>query len=179
MPIRPPTTDEVEHGIGYTSWIELNLPASGGIYKDSEPPEICWHCSTEPSWNSLSPLNLIRKPDFVLSDESSHCMLRIRRKRRIPATFEIIENETIVGMIQRKSVLRNKYLVTFLEGVEWTIRMPLFTIAFYGVSSLGTILWIRVWPRKNQWCLMLNGGEDDKRLLAAIAFIHREWWCYS
>ena len=175
----PPTKDQVEHGTGYTSWIELNPPASGGIYNTSDPPEIVYRCSTEPSRNSFSLFNLLKKPDFVLVDEASRCTLRIRRKRRLPATFDIIDHETVVGVIQRKSVLRNKYLVRFSEGLEWTIRMPLFTIDFYGISSLSTNLWIRVWPGKNQWCLLLNGGEDDRRLLAAIAFIHREWWCYG
>ena len=179
MASRPPTQNEVEQGIGYASLVELDRPASGAIYDTSDPPKICWHCSTEPSRTPYSPLNLLRKPDFVFVEVASRRTVRIRRTRRIPATFGIIDNETNVGVIQRKGVLRNRYLVTISEGLEWTIRMPLFTIDFYGVSNQGSNIWIKVWPHKTQWQLLFAEGDDDRRLLAAIAFIHREWWCYS
>lgn len=179
MPLRPPTQIEVEQGISFTSLIELDRPAAGGIYDTCDPPEICWCCSTEPSRSSYSLLNLLQKPDFVFVEKVSHRTVRIRRTRRIPATFDIIDNETTVGVIRRKSVLRNQYLVTFSEGLEWTIRMPLFTIDFYGVSNQGSNIWIKVWPHKTQWQLLFAEDDDDRRLLAAIAFIHREWWCYS
>ena len=29
-----------------------------------------------------------------------------------------------------------------------------------------------------QWTLLAEAGADDVRLLAGLAFIHREWWCY-
>ena len=57
--------------------------------------------------------------------------------------------------------------------------MPLFTVYFHGESSSNSRVWVVVGPSKRQWTLLAEAGSDDERLLAALAFIHREWWCYS
>jgi len=104
-------------------------------------------------------------------------VLRVRKVGRFPPRFEMIENGVSVGTIRRRGFLRNRYTVDFPSGPSWTIHLPLFTLNFGGVSSAGGKVWILVGPPKLQWNLLFQSGAADVRLLFALAFIHREWWC--
>lgn len=77
------------------------------------------------------------------------------------------------------SIFRNKYAVD-IDGVDsWTFRMPLFTIRFFGDSREGVGIWVAVWPSMMQWNILIKAGVEEWPLLAALAFIHTEWWNYG
>lgn len=137
-----------------------------------------WHYQTEPCRSAYSFLNLFRRPDFVLLDHDEKEVLRIRRRTRFPPRSDILQNGEVVGTIRLRSVLLNRYSLVLKAGPTWTFRMPLFTIRFYGESSANSRVRVLMGP-KVQWMLHLSAGADDVRLVAGLAFIHRQWWCYS
>jgi hypothetical protein len=57
--------------------------------------------------------------------------------------------------------------------------MPLFTIRFYGFSSAGPEIWVRVGRSKMEWNILIKAGVEEQPLVAALAFIHTEWWNYG
>lgn len=184
IPLRPakfsgPTPDDVERGVQSCFQISTASDSSGWIRTQPEATDFRWQFGTEPKRSAWSPLNLLRKPDFVVRDQEMREVLRIRRLSRIPSRFEVIQAGELVGTIRLRSLLRNRYTLDFREGSTWTFRMPLFSIQFYGMSTTGSRVWVIVGPGKRQWNLLMDPESDDIRLLACLAFIHREWWCYS
>src|SRR5262245_48490357 len=112
--------------------------------------------------------------------DSGGCeLLRIRRERRLPPRFEMVQDSQIVGRIALCGVLRNKYSIALPDQTTWLFRMPLFTVVFRGESDKGSAVWVFVGPPKVQWNILLDGEGDGLYILSALAFIHREWWCYG
>jgi hypothetical protein len=56
--------------------------------------------------------------------------------------------------------------------------MPLFTVYFYGRLNDDTRVWVVVGPSKMQWNVLTESALDDVRLLAALAFVHNQWYNY-
>jgi hypothetical protein len=174
-----PSPEDIERGVQYSFQLGDALDCPCAILAEPGMATAGWHCGTEPRRSPFSPLNLLRKPDFVLMDHEERVVLRIRRKSRVPPRFDMIQNGQVVGTIGLRSILRNKYAIALNAGPTWTFRMPLFTICFHGESTAESRVWVAVGPSKRQWNLLAQPGTDDVRLLAGLAFIHREWWCYS
>ena len=172
-----PNALDLERGAYYAFQIDIKLDAPGVIV--AKPGVICWRYETRPKRSAYSPINLFRKPEFVITNIEGQELLSIRRCTRLPPCFEMIENGQVVGKIALRSILRNKYTLQFHAGPVWTFRMPLFTLNFRGESTEGTYVWARVGPQKTQWNLLVESGADSLHLLSGLAFIHREWWCYS
>ena len=78
-----------------------------------------------------------------------------------------------------RSLFRIKYSIDIQGAGSWTFRLPLFTVQFRGDSQAGTDVWVIVGPSKMEWNILIRPGTNDLRLLAALAFIHNEWWNYS
>ena len=176
---RPPSPEEIERGVPYSLQLNGALDCPGAILAEPGNANVRWHCRTDPCRSPYSPLNLLRKPDFVLTDPEERVVLRIRRNSRVPPRFNMIQDGEVVGTICLRSILRNKYAIALKAGPTWTFRMPLFTVHFHGESTAESRVWVAVGPSKLQWTLLAQPGTDDLRLLAGLAFIHREWWCYS
>jgi hypothetical protein len=172
-----PDDAQVQRGNQYIFDIE-NTPETRGVIL-AKPGITRWRYETQPKRSVYSPLNLLRKPDFVLSDPQGKEILRVVRETRFPPRFKIVERGQTVGNVALRSILRNKYSIQFDGGPRWLFRMTLFTVYFPGVSSAGTRVWVRVGPSKRQWNLLVEPEADSVYLLAGLAFIHREWWCYS
>lgn len=180
-PVQPrwaaPSDAQVQGGNQYIFDIE-NTPETPGVIL-GKPGITRWRYEGQPKRSVYSPLNLLRKPDFVLSDPQAQEVLRVVRETRFPPRFKIVERGQTVGSVALRSILRNKYRIRFNGGPDWLFRMTLFTVYFPGVSSAGTRVWVRVGPSKRQWNLLVEPEADSVYLLACLAFIHREWWCYS
>jgi len=172
-----PDASQLERGIEYRFVVENTPPSPGVILV--RPGTTRWRYEPHPNRSVYSLLNLLRKPDFVLLDAEGQEVLRISRVTRFPARFKMIERGKCVGEIVRRSVLRNKYTIEFDGGPGWLFRMPLYTVHFPGVSSAGTRVWVVVGPSKRHWNVLVEHEADSVYLLCALAFIHREWWCYS
>ena len=176
---RPPSPDQIERGVQYVFQLSQDACYSGAIHAEPGTWAVRWYFRTEPCRSPVSPLNLFRRPDFVLRDVEEREVLRIRRTTRFPPCFNMIENGAVVGTVRLRSILLNKYEIVLNAGPTWTFRMPLFTIHFHGESSSNSRVWVYVGPSKMRWTLLAESGTDDVRLLAGLAFIHHEWWCYS
>jgi hypothetical protein len=97
----------------------------------------------------------------------------------MPPSFYILDGGKAIGRIRLRSILRNKYSVV-IDGVgSWTFRMPLFTVKFWGGTTTGPEIWVVVGPSKMEWRILLKPGAPDRHIVAALSFIHNEWWNYS
>lgn len=157
--------------------ISLERDAWGTLFRDEGIPHL--YFEPDPRRSAWSILNLQRKPDLVFCDSAGGEVLRIQRRVRFPARFEVIEDGDVTGLIRLRSPLRNSYRIEIGTDAGWTFRMPLFSITFHGRSDVGEEVWVRVWPGKRQWNILLQPGSNSPVLLAALSFIHREWWCYA
>jgi len=173
-----PDTVSIERGAKFWFQVE-NIPESPGVVVRGVPEDGRWRYETQPKRSVYSPFNLLKKPDFVVADGQGQEVLRVRRSGRFPARFEMLENGQSIGKIVLRSILRNKYTIEFKDGSIWTFHMPLFTIYFSGESTVGSHVWVMVGPSKREWNLLFETGAEDKHLAFGLAFIHREWWCYS
>lgn len=123
--------------------------------------------------------NPFNKPDFVIADPDGRDEIVIRRASFIPPVFNITAADRVIGTVRMRSMFRNKYTID-IDGVNsWTFRMPLFTVRFFGDSSAGAEIWVAVGPSKMEWNILIKGSAKEWPLLAALAFIHTEWWNYG
>lgn len=113
---------------------------------------------------------------MVLDREAGE-ILRIRRRKRIPPCFEIIRNAEVVGEIWRLGVVT--YRIELVAGPIWTFRMPPFRQLFFATSNANTRIWARVVFLEMTWIALVPPEADDPRLVAALAFIHRERCVYT
>jgi hypothetical protein len=122
--------------------------------------------------------NPFKQPDFAIVERDARELI-IRRVSFIPAVFNIIEAERVIGTIKMISMFRNKYSIS-IEGVKaWTFRMPLFSILFFGESSAGAEIWVHVGPSEREWNILIKPGVNTTALVAALAFIHNERYFYG
>ena len=175
-----PKPDDIERAATYGLVLDSSAKeVPSFIFDMPGATEPCWRLRTDPPRSPWSPLNFWRKPEFLLIDRDSREILRIRRRRRIPACFHLVVKGDPIGTVQPRGILRNKYALAFKDGPTWTFHMPLFTWLFWGESNTGERIWVQMGPSKVQWTVRMQPEADDVRLLAGLAFIHREWWCYS
>lgn len=171
-----PDPSQIEQCAAYRFHIISTPEDWGRIYV--KPGAIRWRYETDPPRPSHSPLNIIRKPDFVVLDTDNQEVLRIARKIRFPARFNIVQGGRTVGEIARRSVLRNKYSIEYEGGPAWLFKMTLFSVRFPGISCEGSRVWVVVGPSKKQWNVLIERRADSVKLVGSLAFLHREWWCY-
>ncbi len=123
------------------------------------------------SW--CNPFNTL---DFVVTEAANGAELVIRRASWAPSVFQIRDGEEVIGQVRVRSLLRHRYSIE-IDGVNtWTFRMPIFTLNFYANSESGTDIWVVVGPSKMDWKILMRPGSGDRQLVAALAFIHTEWW---
>jgi hypothetical protein len=158
-----PTEAQLQRGVPYGILVE-NVPGDPGVIckLGVDKPTALWRFTA--------------KPDFVVSDLQDNEQLRIRRVGWSLAAFKISREGIDLGVIRMTSVLRNRYQIRFMNGSEWQIRMPLFSIFFGGVSNIGQRIWIRMGPTKTRWTVLFDPETEAAPLIGAIAFIHRRWW---
>ena len=120
------------------------------------------------------PYGWLRLPDFMVCDTAGRELFRIKRIRRLPpARFVMTENGRPVCTIRQQRVLLNRYALAFDGGEMWTFHLPLFSVFFTGATPNGGQILVRLWSH-NTWQVRISAGNDSPRLLAALAFIHRE-----
>ena len=177
--LRAPNDQNFQHGAYYGSNINFDEKNTGqALVRMGEENRVFWKFEPNPLRPTLSIRNLFKKPELVFLTPEGREEFRVSRRARIPATFVLMKNGEPVAEIVRRSILRNKYSIQ-CDGRTWIVRMPLFTIRFFGVSDQGQSVWILVGPSKRQWSILCESGADSPHLLASIVFIHRLWWCYS
>ncbi len=138
-----------------------------------------WRYGVRKSGSGRALKNPFTKPDFVVAEPEANDEITIRRASFLPPVFNIIRAGSVIGGIRMRSIFRNKYSIS-IDGVgSWTFRMPLFTIRFCGDSSAGPEIWVIVGPSKMEWNILIKANVKEWPLVAALAFIHNEWWNYG
>lgn len=114
-------------------------------------------------------------PEFVVFNQDNLEQLRIRRTRRFfRQVFEIRDSANIVGEVIRRNPVCRSYELNLANGTKWNFSLPLFTTGFFGDSSSGGRLLFWVKSHKD-WQIVVDTEHDSTLLIAAIAFIHREY----
>jgi len=117
---------------------------------------------------------LVRLPEFVVYDPDGKEVVRIRRTCRFPrAIFEMRDGKELRATIVRRHLLFSSYDIRLAGGPDWRFKLPLFTIDFFGESSIGGRLIARQHTH-NQWYMFVETDHDSPYLIHALAFIHRE-----
>jgi len=173
-----PDAQCVERGAKYFCQIDrTSRNRSGKIY--DEQRVLRWHYDVRDVPSDRLWGNPFNKPQFVFAESDGHAESVIQRVSFIPSRFEIRDKGGVVGRIGMRSPLRIKYSIE-IDGVScWTFRLPLFTVRFHGESEVGTDIWVIVGPSKMEWNILIRPGFSNRHLVAALAFIHNEWWNYS
>ncbi len=171
-----PTDEIIKKGRKFISQIHETVDYAGSIVDESG--DVVWRSETHPTRSPHSPANLLKKPAFIIVEPDGSEIARVSRSRRLPPTFSIRDTKGCIGTIRLQSILRNLYSVS-LGSENWLFRMPLFRVDFGGASDLGARVWVIMGPSKKQWNILFDLGVKHREMAIAIAFIHREWWCYS
>lgn len=184
---RPPNDYEVARGAEYVFSISAEVDDSGAIYQLWYDQPFCRY-ESQPKRPTYSVRNLLGKPALVFRNRQEEEILRIVRAGRLPPKFAMVITEDgtrqVVGTIRLVTPLRNKYLIELSGANLWapvrlTFHMPLFTIYFHGGTMDGKRLWVKVWETKRQWLVLRPPELNHPYLLPALAFVHREWWCFG
>jgi ribosomal protein L24 len=175
-----PDKECLAQGAKYICQIERGDKGRNGVVRD-EQGVILWRYGTRENWPPGRWVeNPFRKLDFVISAEGEpKDELVIRRISFLPSAFKIMEAGNSVGTIRMRSFLRIQYGIEIQGAESLTFRLSLFTVRFWGGSAGGAAVWALVGPSKMQWNVLIRPGLDSRKLMAAIAFIHNEWWNYS
>jgi hypothetical protein len=173
-----PDAECIAQGHKFLSQIDRGTGGHTGAVLD-EHGVIRWRYGNRrnPAGRSLG--NPFNKPDFVVHDPDREGEVVIRRASFIPPSFDILEAGKIVGRVNMCSLFRNKYTIEIDHVSLWTLRMPLFTIRFFGDASTGRQIWVAVGHSKMEWIVLIRRDATEWPLLAALAFIHVEAWNYG
>jgi hypothetical protein len=135
--------------------------------------EVLWRVKTQHFNSPHYPYGFFRLPDFIIYDKINNEILRVTRKRGLWDHCLMIEEGVSVCGIRQRSILLNNYRLDFADQSKWTFHMPLFTVLFKGKSDKGTRIQVRA-RSHNVWYVLIDPQADNYRLVAALAFIHRE-----
>lgn len=178
--ITAPQLEDIASGSKYTCVIDPTpsiRSSSGTVYDEHGVVRWRYGFRANPSGRGWG--NPFNKPDFVVADANGQAELVIRRVSFVPPIFNIMDGDLVLGRIRLRSLLRNKYAIDINGVNSWTFRMPLFTVRFGGYSHSCTDIWVIVGPGKMQWNILIRPNVSERHLVAALAFIHSEWWNYS
>ena len=74
-----------------------------------------------------------------------------------------------------RSIVRSRYVLKQANGDSWTFRTPFFSIQVMGSAQNAPRLLGNVGSANQVWLLWIEPGWDSIDLLAAAAFMHRQW----
>jgi hypothetical protein len=102
----------------------------------------------------------------------------IRPEGLVPGVrYAMRRSGELLWTLSVRSIVRKRHALELAHGDSWTIDTPFFwwqhlTGTALGVprliGGLGPVGWV--------WTMWIEPGRDTFELLAAIAFLHRQWW---
>jgi hypothetical protein len=83
-----------------------------------------------------------------------------------------------VWKLSVRSIVRKHYALELANGDSWTFETPFFWWQNLTGTALDAprVLGGLVLPTKRVWALWIEPGHDTFDVLAAVAFMHRQWW---
>jgi hypothetical protein len=80
-------------------------------------------------------------------------------------------------MLSVRSIVRRRYALAPAHGAAWTFHTPFFWwMRVTGTESGTPRLLGCIGPTPTIWILRFEPGRDTLDVLAAVAFLHRQWW---
>ena len=179
-----PNGKEVAGGIQFISVIGEELDFGGTIFR--EPGVPCWDFYSDSRQSPYSSESCLRPADLIFTTPEGDEFLCIRRSPQLRDTHYILQEESLIGSIKLTTALRNEYELQLGGTTLWRFHLPLFDTCFHGESDDGKQLWAKLWKSRQQWRILVQPDVFDSTispqrsaLLPALAFIHRQWWCFS
>ena len=173
-----PDQNTIDCGVKYFFTIDReNRNQTGKIW--NEKSAIAWQYGLNCNRPRFSFSNPLCKRDFILTEMNDHAVVVIRRTSFLPSRFQILVADQYAGKIESRGFLLNQYKIQLADLPEVVFQMPLFNTLFHGQSKAGGRIWARVGPSKKEWGVLAQPQLDDFRLLAALAFIHNQWFNFS
>jgi hypothetical protein len=174
----PPDEKIIASGGHYISQIDRGAkPHRRQVYNNEG--NVRWRYEGRRSPFGPSKSNPFNKPDFVFSDLREGKEYIIRRVSFLPSAFQMLDGEKVIGRIRMASIFRNRYSIDLEAVKDVTFQMPLFSVQFSGGVSEESCIWVVLGASKMEWRILLQQNIDTPPLVAALAFIHNEWWTYS
>ncbi|HZW30977.1 MAG TPA: hypothetical protein VFF52_09740 [Isosphaeraceae bacterium] len=103
----------------------------------------------------------------------------IRRAGLVPgARYAMHRNGELVWMLSVRSILRRHHALELAHGDSWTFDTPFFWWQNLTGAARGAprLLGGLVVPTMRVWAMWIEPGWDTFDLLAAVAFMHRQYW---
>jgi hypothetical protein len=103
----------------------------------------------------------------------------IRSVGLIPGVrYAMHRNGELVWMLSVQSIVRKRHALELANGDTWTFDTPFFWWQNLTGTALGAprLLGGLIVPTKRVWAMWIEPGKDTPDLLAAVAFMHRQYW---
>jgi hypothetical protein len=103
----------------------------------------------------------------------------IRSEGLVPCVrYAMRRNGELAWKLSVRSIVRKRHVLELANGDSWTFDTPFFwwqnlTGTAFGAPRLFGGL---VVPTKRVWAIWIEPGRDTCDLLAAVAFLHRQYW---
>jgi len=100
----------------------------------------------------------------------------IRPEGFIPgASYAMRRDGELVWTLSVRSIVRRRHVLRLAHGNTWTFHTPFFSTRLTGEVQGDRRLIGGVGPGISVWRMAIERGRDTLDLLAAVAFLHRQW----
>jgi hypothetical protein len=92
--------------------------------------------------------------------------------------YAMCRNGELVWKLSVRSIVRKRHVLELANGDSWTFDTPFFWWQNLTGTALGAprVFGGLVVPTKSVWAMWIEPGRDTFDLLAAVAFLHRQYW---
>jgi hypothetical protein len=185
-PHRGHDSDNVEES-GMPAWLDDARWYYSEIGGDSADPVCVFDAAEMNEVSAESPGTLCLRleprldwpPRVRVLDASGFEQGVIRSEGLVPGVrYAMRRNGELVWVLSVRSIVRNRHALEWANGDSWTFDTPF----FYWQNLTGTasgalrLLGGLFVPTKRVWAMWIDPGRDTFDLLAAVAFMHRQYW---
>jgi hypothetical protein len=103
----------------------------------------------------------------------------IRSEGLVPGmSYAMRRNGEPVWRLSVRSIVRKRHALVLANGDSWTFETPFFWWQNLTGTTSGapSVLGGLVLPTTRVWAMWSEPGRDTFDILAAVAFMHRQWW---
>jgi hypothetical protein len=110
-------------------------------------------------------------------DAGGHEVGVIRPEGLVPwVKYAMRRDGDLVWTLGVRSIVRSRHRLELANGDSWTFHTPFFSIQVMGSAHNAPRLFGNVGSTLRVWLLWIEPGWDSIDLLAAAAFMHRQWF---
>ena len=119
-----------------------------------------------------------RSPRVKVFDGDGREEAIIRPEGPVPwVRYAMRREDHLVWSLSVRSVVRKRHALQTANGAAWAIETPFFWWQHLtGATAGAPRLLGAVGPTARYWLMSIEPGWDTFDLLAAAAFLHRQWW---